>query len=94
MSEFASSRWGTVYGTLLNHVDALAALGDQVNAAPYQAPPRAPILYIKPRNTLAAHGAPVVVPADIETVEIGGFFDVIRRAAEGWDGVDPVRTVG
>jgi hypothetical protein len=30
----------------------------------------------------------------IETVELGGFFDAIRRAAEGWDGSDPVRTVG
>jgi hypothetical protein len=30
----------------------------------------------------------------IETVEIGGFFDIIRAAADGWDGSDPVRTVG
>jgi hypothetical protein len=30
----------------------------------------------------------------IETVEIGGFFDGIRRAAADWDGSDPVRTVG
>ncbi|KAF4530384.1 hypothetical protein B566_EDAN018526 [Ephemera danica] len=44
----------TVYGTLLNHRDALAALGEQVNAAPYKAPPQAPILYIKPRNTWEA----------------------------------------
>jgi hypothetical protein len=30
----------------------------------------------------------------IETVEIGGFFDVIRAAADDWDGSDPIRTVG
>jgi hypothetical protein len=30
----------------------------------------------------------------IETVEIGGFFDVIKAAAVGWDGSDPVRTIG
>jgi len=30
----------------------------------------------------------------IETVEIGGFFDIIRRAAADWDGAEPVRTVG
>ncbi len=30
----------------------------------------------------------------IETVEIGGFFDVIRAATVDWDGSDPVRTVG
>ena len=51
---------GTVYGTLLNHLDALAALGDQVHAAPYKAPPRAPILYIKPRNTVVGHRVPVI----------------------------------
>jgi len=30
----------------------------------------------------------------IETAELGGFFDAIRTAAAGWDGSDPVRTVG
>jgi hypothetical protein len=30
----------------------------------------------------------------IETVEFAGFFDAIRSAADGWDGSDPVRTVG
>ena len=54
---------GVVYGCLLNHAPALAALGDAVNAAPYKAPPRAPVLYLKPRNTLAADGQAVVVPA-------------------------------
>ena len=37
---------GTVYGTLLNHRDALAALGERVHEAPYRAPPKAPVLYI------------------------------------------------
>ncbi|MEO8806572.1 MAG: fumarylacetoacetate hydrolase, partial [Burkholderiaceae bacterium] len=41
------SRRGTVYGTLLNHRDALAALGNAVNEPPYKAAPKAPILYIK-----------------------------------------------
>jgi hypothetical protein len=30
----------------------------------------------------------------IETVEFGGFFDAIRNAVSGWDGSDPIRTVG
>ena len=54
---------GVVYGTLLNDPAALAALGEAVNAPPYKAPPRAPVLYLKPRNTLAADGAAVAVPA-------------------------------
>ena len=51
---------GTAYGALLNHRAALAALGDAVHAAPYKAPPKAPVLYIKPRNTFAGHGDTVV----------------------------------
>jgi len=63
--------YGTVYGCLLNYRSALAALGDAVNAAPYQAPPKAPILYIKPDNTLSEAGAPIVLPRGVEAVEIG-----------------------
>ena len=68
---------GTVYGTLLNHRDALAALGDQVHAAPYKAPPKAPILYIKPRNTVVGHRVPVVVPAGAPELEMGATLGVV-----------------
>ena len=73
---------GTVYGTLLNHRDALAALGDQVHAAPYKAPPKAPVLYIKPHNTWVSPGAAVVVPADAPELEMGATLGlVIGRTA-------------
>ena len=73
---------GTVYGTLLNHRSALAALGDQVHAAPYKAPPKAPVLYIKPRNTWAQPGAAVVVPTDAPELEMGATLGlVIGRTA-------------
>ena len=62
---------GTVYGTLLNHRDALAALGDAVHAAPYKAPPKSVVLYLKPRNTLAGPGDAVVVPGDAPALEVG-----------------------
>lgn len=68
---------GTVFGTLLNHRDALAALGNQVNAAPYKAPPQAPILYIKPRNTVVGHRVPVVVPADAPELEMGATLGIV-----------------
>jgi 5-oxopent-3-ene-1,2,5-tricarboxylate decarboxylase/2-hydroxyhepta-2,4-diene-1,7-dioate isomerase len=72
----------TVYGTLLNHREALAALGDQVNVAPYKAPPKAPILYIKPRNTWAQSGDTVVVPSDADALQMGPTLGVvISRAA-------------
>ncbi len=68
---------GTVYGTLLNERRALEALGEQVNAAPYKEPPKAPILYIKPRNTIVANQATVVIPLDTEVVEIGATLGVV-----------------
>ena len=62
---------GTVYGVLLNFQDELAALAPQMNAPPYQAPPRAPVLYLKPANTWSQSGADIVVPAQHAEVEIG-----------------------
>lgn len=68
---------GTVYGSLLNHHDALAALGEQVHAAPYKAPPQAPILYIKPRNTVVGHHVTVVVPAGVAELEMGATLGIV-----------------
>ncbi|MEY4909593.1 MAG: hypothetical protein RL260_3311, partial [Pseudomonadota bacterium] len=73
---------GTVYTTLLNHRPQLAALGDAVHAAPYKAPPQHPVLGVKPRNTLAADGDALVVPAGFDAVEIGASLGlVIGRTA-------------
>jgi len=68
---------GTVYGTLLNHRDALAALGNAVNEPPYKAAPKAPILYIKPRNTWIDPGDAIVVPADVPELEIGATLGLV-----------------
>ena len=68
---------GTVYGALLNHRAALAALGEAVHQPPYKAPPRSPVLYIKPRNTFAADGDAVVVPAGVDDVEIGAALGIV-----------------
>jgi len=73
---------GVVVGPLLNHAAALAALGDAVREAPYKAAPKGPILYIKPRNTLAAAGAAVIVPSTADELEIGASLGlVIGRTA-------------
>ena len=50
---------GVVYGTLLNHRPAQQALGAQMLQAPYKAAPRAPVLYVKPLNTLVLDEATV-----------------------------------
>ena len=65
---------GRVYGTLMNHSSALQVLGEAASAAPYKAAPQAPILYIKPRNTLTG---PVVVPDDVEELEVGACLGVV-----------------
>src|SRR5215470_7909128 len=73
---------GMVYGAALNHHTALQALGDAVNQSPYGAPPRAPVLYIKPRNTLTSDGEPIPVPAEVSELEIGASLGlVIARPA-------------
>ncbi|MFL9910878.1 fumarylacetoacetate hydrolase family protein [Paraburkholderia sp. RL17-337-BIB-A] len=68
---------GAVYGTLLNDRAALEALGDAVHAAPYKAPPKAPILYVKPRNTFAGHRTRVVVPDNALGVEVGASLGIV-----------------
>lgn len=68
---------GVVYGTLLNHRDAMAALGAAASRPPYGAPPKAPVLYVKPRNTLAATQTAVVVPADAPQLEVGATLGIV-----------------
>ncbi len=79
---------GTVYGTALNFKDVLEGLGAALQAPPYQAPPRAPILYIKPRNTRIGYGVPVPLPPGEAAVAVGGtlglvFGRSVRNATAG-----------
>lgn len=68
---------GVVVGCLLNHAPALAALGTAVDQPPYKGAPRAPVLYVKPRNTLTGEGAQVAVPAGFDEVEIGAALGLV-----------------
>jgi 5-oxopent-3-ene-1,2,5-tricarboxylate decarboxylase/2-hydroxyhepta-2,4-diene-1,7-dioate isomerase len=73
---------GRVYGALLNHRSALAALGAAASAPPYRGPPVAPVLYIKPRNTLALSGDVVRIPVGTLELEVGACLGlVIGRTA-------------
>lgn len=74
---FESPVCGTVYGTLMNYRGALEALGDAVNAPPYKAPPRAPVLYLKPRNTVIGAGARIPVPDGVPVLEMGACLGVV-----------------
>ncbi|HWO97923.1 MAG TPA: fumarylacetoacetate hydrolase family protein [Bacillus sp. (in: firmicutes)] len=79
---------GTIYGVLLNYKGALAALGKAVNEAPYKEGPKAPILYIKPANTVIGYGMPIPIPADVPELEIGAALGIVigrtaTRVSEG-----------
>lgn len=66
---------GTVYGTLLNYRGAMQTF--RVDDGPYKKLPEAPVLYIKPVNTLAAPGSPIPVPEDVETLQMGAALGIV-----------------
>jgi 5-oxopent-3-ene-1,2,5-tricarboxylate decarboxylase/2-hydroxyhepta-2,4-diene-1,7-dioate isomerase len=68
---------GMVVGVLLNSPASLAAMGAALHDVPYKAPPRAPVLYIKPANTVIADGTPIPLPAEVEEVEIGATLGLV-----------------
>ena len=75
---------GPVYGVLMNHRAALAALGDAVTQPPYKAAPKGVVLYVKPRNTLIAPGGAALVDAATQRLEVGAALGiVIGRTACG-----------
>ena len=71
---------GTVYGTLLNFKAEFEALAPRMNEAPYKAPPKAPVLYVKPANTWSQDGAAIPVPASVPQVEIGATIAAVMKA--------------
>ena len=68
---------GAVYGVLMNHRAALAALGDAVDKPPYLAAPKGVVLYVKPRNSLVAPGQPVQVDGAAGRVEVGAALGIV-----------------
>ena len=72
---------GTVYGTLLNFRSEFDAMAPQMNEAPYKAPPKAPILYVKTANTFSPSGAQIPVPARVPQVEIGATVGLVMKSS-------------
>ncbi|MBJ3813566.1 2-hydroxyhepta-2,4-diene-1,7-dioate isomerase [Shimwellia pseudoproteus] len=61
----------TVFAIALNHQSQLDAWAQAFQDAPYKTPPRTPVWFIKPRNTVAASGDTIGYPAG-EQVQSGG----------------------
>lgn len=84
MTSYATSpaSVGMVVGPVLNDRASLERLGAALNEPPYQVPPKAPALFIKPRNTYVASGATVTLPAGAADLSVAGQLGlVIGRAA-------------
>lgn len=67
----------TMYGTLLNYKGAYDALEPKMNDAPYQNPPKAPILYIKPKNTFISNNQAIPLPENVSELEVGAALGVV-----------------
>lgn len=72
---------GTVYGTLMNFRSELDALGAKMNEPPYKAPPKAPVLYVKPANTWTENGGAIPVPARVPEVAVGATVAMVMKSA-------------
>jgi len=81
MNAFPILAAGTVYGVLLNAKEEWDAWAAQMSEPPYQAPPQAPVLYIKTANTWSVCGSAIVVPARAPEVEIGASLAMVIGTA-------------
>ena len=72
----------TVVGALLNFQDAWAALEPAMQREPHHRPPVHPVLYIKPANTWRGPGEDIVLPPEVEEIEVGATLGLVfGRAA-------------
>lgn len=68
---------GAVYGVILNDRPSWEAFGPAMAEPPHESPPRAPVLFIKPRNTHAIHGAAVALPEGARELDIGAQLGIL-----------------
>lgn len=68
---------GTVYGALLNFQRERVLWAERMQQAPYQAPPQAPVLYIKTANTFLPSGATVALPPGASALAVGATIGLV-----------------
>jgi 5-oxopent-3-ene-1,2,5-tricarboxylate decarboxylase/2-hydroxyhepta-2,4-diene-1,7-dioate isomerase len=74
-------RMKTVVGALLNFKGAWAAMEPAMFQAPHHKPPVHPVLYLKPANTWRGPAEVIVLPPDVEAVEMGATLGVVMGRA-------------
>ena len=67
----------TVVGALLNFRGAWAAMEPAMHREPHHRPPVHPVLYIKPANTWCGAGDPVMLPPEVEEIEVGATLGLV-----------------
>ena len=72
----------TVGGARLEFQGAWRAMGSGMAQPPHHRPPVHPVLYLKPANTWVRASDPVLLPPDVEEVEVGATLGIsFERAA-------------
>jgi len=71
----------TVVGALLEFQGAWQALESVMAQPPHHRPPVHPVLYLKPANTWVRAGDPVLLPPDVEEVEVGATLGISFEGA-------------
>lgn len=71
---------GTVYGVVMNDRVSMERLGAAASEAPYKGAPKAPVLYIKPANTLVGEGTAVRLPQGEARVEVAATVGIVFGA--------------
>ncbi len=66
----------TVVGAMLEFQGAWQAMALAMLQPPHHKPPVHPVLYIKPANTWARNGQPVLLPAAVAEVEVGATLGI------------------
>ncbi|WP_082234537.1 fumarylacetoacetate hydrolase family protein [Halobacillus massiliensis] len=74
---WASPVNGTVYGTLLNDRFEVEIMKERFKEAPYNQPPKAPVLYIKPINTLTGHQSAIPLPLNSNQIQISAGLGIV-----------------
>lgn len=82
MSQCRTLSWqnpvtGSVYGVLFNFRDQYKAMENMFNRKPYEGPPKRPVMYVKPKNTMNYSGSTIILPKSEKYVQICGTLGVV-----------------
>jgi 5-oxopent-3-ene-1,2,5-tricarboxylate decarboxylase / 2-hydroxyhepta-2,4-diene-1,7-dioate isomerase len=78
----------TVYGSLMHHRAELQAMKDAAHQPPYNALPKAPVLYIKPANTFNPFGQTFYLPHAHTQIQARACVSLIYKPNQPLAGIE------